>query len=141
MEPSKLELLTVWLPTQPWFVGDVPELERAGGFRLDDPAGEVGMEVMFVRDIGSEPTVTYCVPMTYRGAPLEGGALIGTSQHGVLGQRWIYDGPSDPVFHEQARAFLRGEAMAQHQSLSDTPDPAAPKDWASPETGVVRVRA
>ena len=38
--PSKLELLRGWLPAQPWYLGSgVPDLTRAGGFRLDDPAG------------------------------------------------------------------------------------------------------
>jgi hypothetical protein len=44
MVPTKLELLTAWLPRQPWYLGaGRPELARAGGFRLDDPAGEVGI--------------------------------------------------------------------------------------------------
>ena len=44
MSPGKLELLTVWLPTQPWYLGGghEPELAKVGGFRLDDPQGEVG---------------------------------------------------------------------------------------------------
>ncbi len=37
--------------------------------------------------------------MTYRGAPLEGAEehLIGTTDHSVLGPRWVYDGCGDPV--------------------------------------------
>jgi hypothetical protein len=52
MSPGKLELLQVWLPAQPWYLnsGHVPELAKAGGFRLDDPAGEVGIEFMVVTD-------------------------------------------------------------------------------------------
>jgi hypothetical protein len=119
--PTKLELLTDWLPRQSWYRGPGrPVLARAGGFRLDDPAGEVGMEFMFVTDGGT----TYSVPLTYRSAPLPGAetALIGTSEHGVLGTRWIYDGAHDPVLVATLLAFLGGEVEAQHQSRSDTAD-------------------
>jgi hypothetical protein len=46
MSPSKLGLLTWWLPSQPWYLdtGREPELTKVGGFRLDDPAAEVGIE-------------------------------------------------------------------------------------------------
>jgi hypothetical protein len=46
--PSKLDLLTDWLPTRTWYqvTGGRPALEKAGGFRLDDPEGEVGIEFM-----------------------------------------------------------------------------------------------
>jgi hypothetical protein len=51
VKPTKLELLTAWLPTRPWYHGPAePELARAGGFRLDDPGGEVGIEFMVVTD-------------------------------------------------------------------------------------------
>jgi hypothetical protein len=46
MSPGKLELLTAWLPAQSWYLGGghKPALAKAGGFRLDDPGGEVGIE-------------------------------------------------------------------------------------------------
>ncbi len=126
--PSKLELLASWLPSQPWYAaaGDETVLARAGGFRLDDPEGAVGIEFMMVTDSsGSEPAC-YLVPMSYRGAPLEGAehALIGETEHGVLGRRWIYDGTHDPVLVGQLVALLQGAAQAQAQSVSDTPDPS-----------------
>ncbi|MGC5411428.1 maltokinase N-terminal cap-like domain-containing protein, partial [Streptomyces sp. DT225] len=47
LSPTKLELLTAWLPTRPWYAGSTsPSLVKSGGFRLDDPQGEVGIEFM-----------------------------------------------------------------------------------------------
>ena len=121
MTPGKLELLADWLPQQRWFRPGHGELVRAGGFRLDDPAGEVGIELLVVTDSRS----AYLVPMAYRGAPLDGapeGALIGTAEHGVLGTRWFYDGEHDPVVRAQLAELLRGVAVPQMQSESDTVD-------------------
>ena len=127
MSPTKMELLAAWLPAQPWFPrsGRQPELTKVGGFRLDDPRGEVGIEFMLVADASGEPPATYQVPMTYHGRELPGadGRLIGTSEHGVLGRRWIYDGIRDPVLVAQLVAFFQGEVEAQAQSVSHTPDP------------------
>ncbi len=99
--PSKYELLAAWLPAQPWFHGDATKLERVGAYRLDDPAGEVGLEGHLFT--AGDDTV-YHVPLSYRGAPLEdtveGGDafLVGVMQHGVLGKRWASDAMGDPVF-------------------------------------------
>lgn len=124
--PSKLDLLSAWLPSQPWHRGETPALVKCGGFRLDDPAGEVGIEFMLVADISGGVPATYHVPLTYRGCPLAEAsqALIGTAEHGVLGTRWIYDGTRDPVLTDQLLALLRGSAVAQAQDASDTPDPS-----------------
>lgn len=130
MTPGKLELLASWLPAQPWYqspgAGSAPRPAKAGGFRLDDPQGEVGIEFMAVADDAGDRPVTYHVPLTYRGAPLDGAehALIGTSEHGVLGRRWIYDGTHDPVLVAQLYALVLGEAQPQAQSESDRPDPS-----------------
>ncbi|MFF9283109.1 maltokinase N-terminal cap-like domain-containing protein [Streptomyces griseosporeus] len=126
LKPTKLELLTSWLPTRPWYRGgaDRPRLTKAGGFRLDDPAGEVGIEFMVVTDASGPEPDAHLVPLTYRGAPLEGAehALVGTMEHGVLGRRWAYDGCHDPVLQAQLTALVEGRAQAQAQSVSDTPD-------------------
>jgi hypothetical protein len=126
--PTKLELLTTWLPGRPWYSGglSVPSLAKAGGFRLDDPDGEVGLEFMAVTDDSGDEPVTYHVPLSYRAAPLPGGdgALIGTMEHGVLGRRWAYDGTRDPVLVTQLFALLLGEAEPQAQSINETPDPS-----------------
>jgi hypothetical protein len=126
LTPTKLELLTTWLPSQPWYAGSGPgaKLTRAGGFRLDDPAGEVGIEFMIVTDAAGGEPVAYHVPMTYRAEPLDGGdgSLIGTTEHGVLGRRWVYDGLQDPMLVGRLVALFRGQAEPQAQSISDTPD-------------------
>jgi maltokinase-like protein len=126
MAPTKLELLAQWLPQQAWWRGgdQPPQLTPAGGFRLDDPEGEVGIEFIFVTD--TRDGVTYCVPLSYRSAPLAGGeeALVGTSEHGVLGLRWIYDGEHDPVLRSALDGFVHGRLTAQHQRISDTPEPS-----------------
>ncbi|MFE9024073.1 1,4-alpha-glucan branching protein [Streptomyces sp. NPDC007808] len=126
LKPTKVELLTSWLPTRPWYAGGTgePQLTKAGGFRLDDPAGEVGIEFMVVTDTSGPSPHAYLVPLTYRGAPLDGAehALVGTMEHGVLGPRWVYDGCHDPVLLAQLAALLEGRVHAQAQSVSDTPD-------------------
>ncbi|TDD37284.1 1,4-alpha-glucan branching protein [Actinomadura sp. KC06] len=133
MTPGKLELLAAWLPARPWYAGslDAPALSRSGGFRLDDPEGAVGIEFMVVTDTSSGAPVAYHVPLSYRGAPLDGAdrALIGTSEHGVLGRRWVYDATRDPVAVGQLLALLQGRAEPQHQSRSDTPDTSVVSDF------------
>ncbi|MFB7272597.1 1,4-alpha-glucan branching protein [Streptomyces sp. NPDC056244] len=126
LKPAKLELLTSWLPSRPWYFGGAgePELAKAGGFRLDDPQGEVGIEFMVVTDTSGTRPTAYLVPLTYRGAPLDGAehALVGTMDHGVLGRRWAYDGCHDPVLVAQLLALIEGRVQAQDQNTSDTPD-------------------
>jgi len=152
LTPTKLELLIAWLPSRAWYQGGelahpggaaarpggaaarpggkpAPRLAKAGGFRLDDPDGEVGLEFMAVTDDCGDSPVTYHVPLSYRGAPLPGdGALIGTAEHGVLGTRWVYDGTRDPVLVTQMFALLLGEAEPQAQSISNTIDPSVSRN-------------
>jgi len=126
MTPGKLDLLAAWLPGQPWYRGTAkPALTRAGGFRLDDPDGQVGIEFMAVTDSAGAGATSYLVPLTYRGSPLEAATagLIGTAEHGVLGRRWVYDGMCDPVLVAQLIALIQGGTAAQAQTVSDTPDP------------------
>lgn len=93
LTPHKFDLVTSWLPAQLWFDDGGP-IESVATFRLDDPAGEVGIETFIVR---SGPQLFH-VPVTYRSAPLPEGVLVGELEHSVLGHRWIYDGPTDGVY-------------------------------------------
>ncbi|MES9522522.1 maltokinase N-terminal cap-like domain-containing protein [Streptomyces capoamus] len=136
LQPTKLDLLTDWLPTRPWYRGGsgAPVLERSGGFRLDDPEGEVGIEFIVATDTAGSERTAYLAPLTYRGAPLEGAehALVGTMQHGVLGRRWAYDGFHDPVLVTELLALIDGRAQAMAQSVSDTPDHEVTRSCAAP---------
>lgn len=105
VSPTKLELITSWLESRPW--AGAGEVERLGSYRFDDPAGEVGIEGLLLSRGGA----VLHVPLTYRSAPLSGGEahLIGTMQHSVLGERWVYDATGDPVALECYRRGLAGE--------------------------------
>jgi hypothetical protein len=121
LTPTKLQLLEAWLPARPWYPGDsADDLERVAAARFDDPAGAVGVEIFLVRAPGG-PLVQ--VPMTYRSAPLDGADrwLIGTTDHSVLGRRWVYDAVADPVFIATAAEAIR---TGGHQApeVVQTPD-------------------
>ena len=50
LTPTKLELLTQWLPGRAWFPEDsADDLRRVAACRFDDPDGEVGVEILVVR--------------------------------------------------------------------------------------------
>ncbi|NKQ52915.1 hypothetical protein HFP15_08480 [Amycolatopsis sp. K13G38] len=117
--PTKAELVAAWLPDQPWYDGPAAEPRPVGAYRFDDPAGEVGIEAHLF-EVGDRQVH---VPLTYRAAALEGAqdALVGTMEHSVLGTRWVYDGPADPVFRaELTRVIL--EAGTQVEMFVQTPD-------------------
>jgi hypothetical protein len=113
LRPSKKEIVATWLPSQPWYRGPAPTgLRRIASYRFDDPAGEVGIEALVV-DPGDGALIQ--VPMTYRGAPLEGAQawLIGTMHHSVLGDRWVYNACGDPVYVSTlAHAIATGASQA-----------------------------
>jgi len=128
LAPTKLELLAGWIGRQRWYAakGSTPRLRKLWSWRLDDPAGQVGVETILVVDEAGPLPVLYQVPLTYRAAPLDGAqaALVGTTEHSVLGRRWVYDGPHDPVYAAQLLALALGEAVPQAGSRSDAVEPA-----------------
>jgi len=120
LTPTKIELLQTWAPKQPW-LGDVDTttVEAVGSYRFDDPDGEVGMETHLLR--GADGHILQ-VPVTYRGAPMAGAdsLLIGTMQHSVLGERWMYDACGDPVYvRALATVVLSGGTHAQLDVVTD----------------------
>jgi hypothetical protein len=155
LTPTKLELLTAWLPGRPWSggvtesgegtgSGGVTVVRSVGAYRFDDPAGEVGIESVLVRADGPDGSdgsdgpdgsdgsrragsPVLHVPLTYRAQPLAGAEeyLIGTTEHSVLGTRWVYDGCADPVWAAAlATTVLAGGT--QVDELVDAGDGSAP---------------
>jgi len=119
LRPSKLQLLAAWVPGRPWGGAAAgTELEQVAAYRFDDPAGEVGTET-FV--LGAGDTLLH-VPLTYRAAPapeLEE-QLVGTTEHSLLGRRWVYDGCADPVYVAAlAAVVLTGAPQAEEYVAAD----------------------
>lgn len=121
LTPSKMEMLSTWVPVQAWLGdADVRTLDAVGSYRFDDPGGEVGVETHLLRSADGQ---VLQVPLTYRSAPMRGGepSLITTAQHSVLGERWIYDACGDPVYaHALATAILTGGTQAELELVTDT---------------------
>jgi len=108
LTPTKTDTATGWLDAQPW--GGEGPVEFIGSYRFDDPAREVGVEALLVRRGGR----VLQVPFTYRAEPLDTGRLVGTMQHSVLGERWVYEAASDPV---AVGCFTR--ALAGEQEVAE----------------------
>jgi hypothetical protein len=120
LRPTKAEILAEWAPRQPWYTADDADFEVLGRFRFDDPAGEVGIETFL---LGRPDGTMFHVPMTYRGAPAPGldTALVGTMEHSVLGDRWVYDAAADPVYLAVLEEVIRsgGEQAEQVVQKAD----------------------
>ncbi len=125
LTPTKQELVEAWLPQQPWAAG-LTIADKVAEYRFDDPAGEVGVETILWR---TEDGSVVQTPLTYRAAPLDGAEehLVGTSDHSVLGMRWVYDGCADPVWAATlATAILTGGTQAQMYIERDGEQVAVP---------------
>lgn len=121
LDPSKLDLLRAWLPSRPWFpVG--AEAETLGAYRFDDPDGEVGLETFLLAATTDDGTRVLHVPLTYRAsAPdVPDEHRLGTTEHSVLGTRWVTDGCADPVWvRELVRTVLTGTTQAVEEVETD----------------------
>ncbi|MGH3351473.1 MAG: maltokinase N-terminal cap-like domain-containing protein [Nocardioides sp.] len=105
LNPSKPEIFGAWLATQTWCEGELTRV--IGSYRFDDPAGRVGIECVLLE--AGESVVH--LPVSYRAAPLEGAGdfLMATTEHSVLGTRYVYDACADPVaVHALMAAALSG---------------------------------
>jgi len=110
--PPKPVLIADWVREQPWAPSATAAVEVVGSIHLEDPDGEVGMQIYVVESDGA----MFQVPVTYRDAPLPAApaALIGTVEHSVLGLRYVHDG----VYDDQLVTVLAGVASAGYgQSL------------------------
>lgn len=121
LSPTKAELLAAWLPRQDWFTSDAGDLELLDAFRFVDPDGEVGIETHLVRSGGT----IFHVPVTYRGAPLEGAEdwLIGTMSHSTLGDRWVYDATGEPVYQVELTRVIREGDTQSARTIDGEPMP------------------
>ena len=120
LTPAKVDLVEGWIGAQRWHAakGRVPRLTRLFRVRLEDPEGQAGLETLILSDDASTPPVTYQVPLTYRSAPLPGAAhaLVGTIEHSVLGTRYVYDAPHDPVYAAQPVSYTH---LRAHETVLD----------------------
>lgn len=108
LTPTKRDLMAEWLPGRSWAAGRTLDAVLAA-YRFEDPAGEVGLETHLLR---ADDGALLQVPLTYRSAPLPGADehLVGTTEHSVLGSRWVYDGCADPVWVAALLSVLLGGA-------------------------------
>ena len=102
LNPTKPEAVARFLSARLGTPVSPADVQLVTSFRFDDPAGEVGCETHVARvDVPDHGELLLQVPLTYRGAPLDGApeeALVTTMEHSVLGDRWVYDATHDPIY-------------------------------------------
>ena len=120
LNPGKLDVVTDWVAEQAW-ASDLDltsnPLEQVTSYRFDDPAGEVGLEVHIARS-GNQYLQ---VPLSYRGAPLDGADehFVANMEHSILGRRWVYAGMGDPVFRQRLDDAIATAGTSAKQYLVD----------------------
>jgi len=120
LSPTKLDLLTEYLPNVAALAPFATNLEPVGAYRFDDPAGDVGIETHILTNADG---VLLQVPLTYRSQPVDGAkaALLGTMEHSVLGKRWVYNACGEAVY-VIALAETIGSGGAGAREMVETPD-------------------
>ncbi len=138
LTPMFEDFLPSWVGTQRWFTGKgrTPQLRRIDSMRLQDPDGEVGVEIHILAEEGGRAPVVYQVPLTYRSEPVRAlePALVAQVEHSELGTRYIYDGCHDPVFVQALLDLMHDEAQVDSDRTKDSGtisghpiDPDAPR--------------
>jgi maltokinase len=129
LPPRFLELLPAWVVQQRWYAGKgrVPALRRIGGLLLEDPAGEVDIEIHLMLDGSGRTCTIYQVPLTYRRARLAGAdhalvAIVEDGHDGRQGTRFIYDAPHDPVFATALLRLILDEGTASSDGSTGSED-------------------
>jgi len=121
LTPSKPDLLTTYLRSVPELSAHATdELSQVGAYRFDDPAGQVGIESHILTTASG---ALLQIPVVYRNEALAGAEawLVGTMQHSVLGERWVYDACIDSVYVGQlANTMLTGGSEVDE--VFETPD-------------------
>lgn len=78
-----------------------------GSYRLVDPDGEVGIEVLVGSDLDGR---TVQLPLSYRSAELDPEHTLTQMEHSVLGTRWVSNALGDPVAVAQfIRTIMEGD--------------------------------
>ena len=123
LRPDVASLLQPWIARQRWYVGSgsAPALEYAGHLRFPDPEGEVGIDVVLLRDRCGPSPVTYQVPLTARREPVPEleHALITATEDEARDRWWIYDGPHDPAYVAALLAAITEGTGSDHAGDHD----------------------
>ncbi len=124
LSPSIPSFLPPWVAQQRWYAGKgrIPALRRIGGLQLQDPAGQVDIDIHLLVDESAATPTTYQVPVTSRNAALPGAehALVATIQDGRLGTRYLYDAPHDPVYAAELLRLMLDEGTTTSDRTQDS---------------------